>query len=402
MSYLEDAIRQYCGRGEVYLNQKANKCAFEAGQLRDGRIRLVCTWDSFVADFDSHEHMRFNGLTDTGKRITITGHALPRKSNVSSISNEGITTSTYMTIYEFSGETHFEVGAYDQNQIIELHFAVTNLEFIGTEVEEVNLGHLRLNSIKLNLDGSEVVIRQSPDYDERLKALDTTKNVDVTAEIVVEATAKYISEILQLVDTLCALLSIAKGKKINWIFYDVFDANQNLVFTEHQPRITVLYTGVELIDHMPPENVPNFLGTCYPHYVALDSLYHFNRIVNAFVDVRSRGFLETRCLALFSLIEYLVRKTSTSGSLRQMLEATIKKYKAPISDTEVTSYIKTRNSLVHEMSFVTSDSRAEYFQVVHLLDKLVLCILGYDSYYINITNLPQASGGQSDKLTPTS
>lgn len=62
-------------------------------------------------------------------------------------------------------------------------------------------------------------------------------------------------------------------------------------------------------------------------------------------------------------------------------------FKVPLQNQEITDFKETRDSLVHSMKFRTENPLAEYLSAVHLLDRMLLCLLGYDGYYIDITSL---------------
>lgn len=216
-------------------------------------------------------------------------------------------------------------------------------------------------------------------YEQRIKRVRDRGEIDITAEIVIETNRAELSQIFDLVSTVCDLLSIARCKKINWLYYDVF-IDEEIVYKEHQPRIVTPYAGFEVIDHMPPENTVNFLQQCYPHYIALDGNFKFSAVTNIYTDAHSRGFIETKCLAAFSLIEYLAKKTTKPPTvlpkkrhleLWQWLEAIIEEYKVPIDSTNRGDYIKIRNSLIHDMKF-TGNPQEQYFQALHFLDRLLL------------------------------
>ena len=122
------------------------------------------------------------------------------------------------------------------------------------------------------------------------------------------------------------------------------------MYREHQPRIVTSYSEFEVIDDMPPENTVAFLEQCFPQYIGLNKRFKFVNVTNIYTTVRSGGFIETRCLAAFLLIEYLAKKASKT--LNNWLKAIIQEYSAPITDEEIKSFMKLRNNLVHEMHFM--------------------------------------------------
>ena len=397
-SFFEDSVRNYSGSGQLNVDDTWTPCNFVAGQLKNGDIYLECLIDNHRPFPKFNENIVFEGKTSEGKDISISGHGIARNTHHSI----GQGTNSTRILFDFSGNSHLKIGQFTSSQLKELRLAITNFEFIGTDFEEIEPNSVRRNTLNVTLDSIPITFRQVDNYETIIKQLRTGRGVDITCELILPITeGRELENLLELANILADLLTIAKSRKINWIYYDLYGKDSNIIFTEHNPRITSKFAGFEMIDKMPPQNIVDFLNTCFTEYKKQNSIYHFSNIANSFTDIHSNGFLETRCLALFSLIDYIVHKSSTAKELRQRLKETFTHFKAPISDNEISAYIKTRNNLVHEMQFVTNNPFSEYQQVVHLLDKLLLRILGYDGYYINIENLPHESGDQSDKLIPT-
>jgi hypothetical protein len=407
LSQFGTIIQKYTGNGQ--LSRKGygpEGCSFEAGQFSDGEIIIICAISDIIFDGKDDE-ITLVGITSDGQNFMANGYAIQNRYSVN-LSHER--EAPVQIVLRSSGEFHLGLGDADWQGHASIHFYATNFKFTGMHTEEIEPNHWRLNHIKLNLDSRDITLRQMDNYEQRIKQIEDKHETDITAEFVIEINRDDLLETFNLISVLCDLLSIARGKRINWIYYDVLiDGAQ--VYREHQPLIVTPFAGFEVIDHMPPKNTVYFLQTCYPHYVKLDTMFRFLNVTNIYTAVRSGGFIETRCLAAFSLVEYLAKKVTTPPTppgrkrepeFRQWLEAIINEYHVPIDPTEITSFVKIRNSLVHEMKFLPSDPQEQYFQVMHFLDRILLRILGYDSYYLPATELNQWAGANKFKLTPTS
>jgi hypothetical protein len=244
---------------------------------------------------------------------------------------------------------------------------------------------------------------------------------------------------LGLADKLCHLLSIARGTRVNWIFYTALNIKGGLIYSEHQPRITRPYTPNSPIHPEGIEDTKSFVEVAYKGYDEIDSIYQGNRIVNLYTQTRlESAFIETRGLILVSLVDHILgvfakgkehetimdpqlfsgrnkkklrrrigdvvqeifpdldknqikeMKYKTAGfnyrSLNSKFTDIINEYDAPINDEEVRAFVKIRNDLVHQATFTENEAASEYFQILNMLDRLLLSMLGYEGYYLNVTN----------------
>jgi hypothetical protein len=395
-------VQKYEGVGQIRAAERELlSCRFEVSQFTNADIILICrTTELRYLDFPQ---ISFTGTTELGERLLVEGQSHHIRSSIS-LSSEG---KYQVHVFQFVGESKLAVGNSTWNGQFEIRFAIANLDFFGTVVEELQSGTLTLNKIELELENKRIVVRQLDDYKDRLEYIKNTRGSDITCELIIPLTQKEIKASFNLANIICDLLSLARGKRVNWLYFRVLNSG-TCIYTEHQPRIVTSYEGFEVIDAMPPENTLYFLEQCYPHYINLDLDFQFLNVINIFTAIRSGGFLETRCLAAFSLIEYLAKKANkppkgrSQPTLKQWLKTIVSEYQVPITASEIDEFKDIRNSLVHEMRFMPGDSLEQYWKVLHFLDRLLLRILGYDGYYINVTQMPEWRGSNKHKLTPTS
>ena len=396
MSMLVDKYGEFDSvyRGNGTINNV--NCEFEVGQQSDGTIILYCSTDSVILDSESHD-VELIGQTDRNKPISVIGTTmLENSSHIISMGKP----MKYHWWYRSAGKINMGIGEFEWKNTNTIKFAVTNFVFWGNEVEQIG-NKAGLNTLKLSLDGIDLSFRQLDAYNDIKKSLESKKNTAVTCELIIDTSSHSQEEIFEYVDTICTLLTIARGKKINWINYALYESEKLPIFIEHQPRITSSYQGYELIDFQDSETV-SFLEQCYPTYKTLNSEYHFDYVANILVDVHSRGFLETRCLAMFSIVEFLAREVKLYGSLKSKIKAFVNHHKIPVSKREIDFFVHSRTFLVHELKFDSNNPGDEYVKNLHFLHRLILGTLGYESYYLNVTKHPLHTGSREDKLTPTS
>lgn len=388
-----EIIAQYSGEGEIIANgQEPLACNFEIGQLFTGKILAHFSTSSPIVD-DGTNIISFNGKTNNGKNISLDGYAIAHR--------QGHMSEGYYSHYTSSGEIHLRIENENMEDIKEVRFGITNLMFVGLESEQIGQNYV-INGLRLSFDNIEIHVRQLDDHKEIIKSLSNNKNTAITAEMIIKWDVDAQDKIFEVVDNLCNLLTIARGRKINWIYYKFLNNDGELVIKEHQERITAPYAGYEIIDPMPPEDTVYFLNKCYPAYKKLNRTYEFGSVANILVDANSRGFIETRCLAIGALVQYIVKKNSKKEAFRDRIKETVKKHHLSITSSEIKAFVKSRNKLAHQMKFSTLDSQSEYMANLHFLHKMLLGILNYDGFYVDVTDLPYASGSRKHKLTPTS
>ncbi|MAS37122.1 MAG: hypothetical protein CL610_24190 [Anaerolineaceae bacterium] len=399
-----DSDKTYSGSGQLSFNgSESVDCPLKICQASTGTIFVDLNLTTLELPKEITE-IEFVGKTVDDETFTAIGSVIQI---IDKISMPGETAVDRELLFRSSGEFHLGIGNKNWQGRATAHFYVTNLEFVGINAEEIAPGLHQHNHIVISVNDTSIIIRQVNNYDERISEIKETHGTAVTAEIVLETTHEAFVKSLELVSTLCHLLSVARGKRINWIYYEVFIDDQK-VYTEHQPRIVGRYEGTEVIDNMPPQNTVQFLEECYSHYVRLDHAFKFQNVANFYTAVRSGGFTENRCLTAFALAEYLAKKTSNPPSnkhkrnFRKWLEAIVIEFAVPITGAEIDSFVELRNSLVHELEWMPSDITEQYQSVQHFLDRLLLRILGYKGYYLPATKFPQWSGCNMYKLTPTS
>jgi hypothetical protein len=301
------------------------------------------------------------------------------------------------------------VGKLDWGRAYTAKFAITNFKFTGNEKEEYSTGGWRRTDLKLKLDGVNISFQKVEMYDSIIESLARNKNIEITCELAIEVDNHAQEEIIEIVDRVCSLLTIARGTKINWISYKLFDEDGVELGQCFKPRITRPYTGIALVKSLNvPVDTVRFLRACYPTFVDENPHYHFDHLGNFLADVHSRAFLETRCLLLCSVIEVLARRTTKNGNLRKVLRDFVDCHELPVqkchdkkcgrkcgtcepkcdgcqnnceNNCEIGIFVKDRNKMVHGMQFADADISSGYYRNLHLLHLMILGALDYRGKY---------------------
>lgn len=380
-------------RGVGKLN--GSNCEFEIGQQSEGDIYLRCHSQELLPN--EKDDIELIGFADEGPvqvkgkviRITVTGN--------------------YDHYYCNAGKLEMNVGELDWGKANTVTFAITNFKFIGNEREEYSTGGWRRTDLRLKLDGVNISFQKVEMYDSIIESLARNKNTEITCELAIEVGNHAQEEIIEIVDRVCSLLTIARGTKINWISYTLRDDGGVKLGQCFRPRITRPYTQIPLVKSLnDPASIVRFLRQCYPTFVDENPHYHFDHLGNFLADVHSRVFLETRCLLLFSVVEVLARRTSKNGSLRKVLRDFVDCHELPVQkcqkkkcgrkcgtceskcdryqhqcedDCEIGIFVNDRNKMVHGMEFSDSDFSSGYYRNLHLLHLMILRALDYRGEY---------------------
>ena len=370
-------------------------CEFEIGQKPDGDIRLICGSDEFWPEC---KELALIGIADE-VRINAAGkvirtHAGPGES------------AAHCYHYRSAGKFELDVGASCWEEARSVRFAITNLVFTGNKREAHGTGGWRRTDLNVKLDGVNISFQKVEEYDSIIDSLKRNKSTKITCELVMEIENHAQDEILEIVDSICSLLTIARGTKINWINYKLLDSDSELICHHCEPRITVPYTSIGLVKSVViPKCTIDFLTQCYPTYKEHNTKYHFDYVGNFLADIHSRGFPETRCLLLFSVAEVLTRSSFDNNKQLRRLRDFIDKHNVPVQKCiekkcgrgcgtcvpkckeckykcepkcEIGKFIQDRNEFVHKMRFPDNENiTAGYYRNLNFLHRMILSALKF-------------------------
>ena len=197
--------------------------------------------------------------------------------------------------------------------------------------------------------------------------------------------------VIPMIDTLCKLLSLARGTKINWIYYDCCDSLGEKILSYLKNNIVWRYAGLALIDPRNPNETATFLEQAYPLYISLKDRYGLENGIEAYLDAKREGvYLETRALVASVLLEFLSDKyVNKDGEFKKNLETMLKGLVILTSDVDLVRLKNIRNSLAHTASFIGNISEEhiqDYNFLIGMLDRVFLKILNYNGTFLDITN----------------
>lgn len=381
-------------RGRLdYADGRSTACEFEVRQAEDSGVVIVCkhqqpdwVWHESLGDLTAPH--RFSGQTDAGPRIDVEGEFLQTSFSAGLTDPPGGVAVTYVV----NGPGITVLGARDQGGPISAHFHLVNFLFIGNVSTHRSLpgggDAWSLDTLALELAGRTVSIRLRPDHEEVGRQLEVTRGIAVTCTLTVGLeSVETAGEAEVLVDHLCALLTLASGCKVTWVANEVRSGPAMVAGTMRAvPRRH--FSKWALIDTRDPQLLKAFVESAYPTFVKLEKDYELRRVVDARVDALSAGFLETKASIAVVLGEFLCKRFGHlhgfgASSLEAYLRYFIRTQCLRIRGKDVRKFVKTRNALIHEMRFRTVRQAAEHRAAVHLIDRIVLGVLGYKGPFID-------------------
>lgn len=195
-----------------------------------------------------------------------------------------------------------------ENTKIQYRFKITNFKFIGNQRYKVNETTTQ-TELKISINGIDIFIRPVSGYNKIIKDIEYTHNVAVTADLLVEGSIENKDNIIQIVDNICSLLSLAKGTKINWISYTIENNNGEVPEKYYSNRVTKSYSVLRLISYENPNALKKYLESTYVSYINKINDWKFNIIIEEFIDAAKEGdYLEFRGLKLAATMEFILGK----------------------------------------------------------------------------------------------
>lgn len=409
----------YRGKGSISIidgaGEKIHQCSFEVGQRNDGDIILICR--NIPAGFSIFFHFgmqakKFHGETDEGYSI---------KSNES----EKFLQLRYLKPPEnwlYDDNLVFRITElslkYSEEPLQEIHFGLCNFQF---DEEDVIENETESDNIILPLteqEKIEIQFKKIRDYNETINRISILGTIDVTCELILKITdCKNLEKIVEIVDDICFLLSIKKGTKVSWIYYDICDNTGKTIFKKHGSKVTKIFQPLDIFYFKDPHGfqTKKFLELTYPHYIKNRDRLKLNRgVIDTYLDAKTENdFIETRAGKLALTIEFLkneflvskgkeseyvlpsndfknmtpaisaamikainlqcvidpkiirliVSEKKVEGlnrrSFGNILKEIIKEFDAHVSSKEITLFIRCRNSLVHRGNFYCKTCQPE-------------------------------------------
>lgn len=282
------AVAVYRGKGSLFIGEEEGPaCEFYSIQLPNANIQVKCALKGPLGTAKQPTHLQ--GITNDGFSIKATLYPF-----VCSTTFTGDRFCLYLAkdlavrIQPSSGPIH------------RLRFGLTNFEVPPKALFQVA--------------GRTVTVKRVQGYQERLNVVKQLRGIDVMSEVAVEAdSTDRLREVCELMDDLCLLFTLARGTKINWIYYEALEDQQSWVERYHRNVVVKSYSPFALIARDNPRDLKEFVEQAY---VSLQKLkdccqrqrksFWYAQAVDALADAKlEQDFLELRGLKLTSVLEFI-------------------------------------------------------------------------------------------------
>jgi hypothetical protein len=298
----------YHGKGIITLEGGEKfDCLFEAGQLADGQVLLLCDFLPPLPTYLSISATKFEGTTSGGFRICAT----EAFSETSYLPDIPIDRSSGVRAAFHIHKIVIQIAEGGQSQ--SLHFGITNFEFIGTEPTRRSENSFYC-ILPLNLQNdsqvTKVLIKPLELYEKIMDRVQTLKNIEVTCEAIVDIIPDGdIAQVTEVVNDLCYIVSVARGTKVQWVYCDQYNLEGKIIKRTHSSRITKPYCPLKIIHPLAGggKETKAFIEQTYPAYVNKRKRYNLDKgTIDAYLDAKAEAdYLEMRGIKLAVAMEIL-------------------------------------------------------------------------------------------------
>ena len=222
-------------------------CYFVVAQDSSGRIRGSIQVPIRLHHLESFPTIQsFSGNTEDGSGITVLGGVI--ESVV--LNSQGDTKASF-----YASEIRILRATVD-GPSSKVKFFLTNFIFVGNRVylsKATRDRKYHKHELFAKIDNREVRFRPVPKHESISKSLKKNKDTRITATMEfairdnedIESVQQFAARILQ-------LISLARGTKINWTYYNLYASNK-ITEVRHHNRITKRYSSLFAIQDNPDQ-----------------------------------------------------------------------------------------------------------------------------------------------------
>lgn len=183
-------------------------------------------------------------------------------------------------------------------------FYIANLEFNGTECLHYPEGRITSDMLRLNIAGSDYLFLKNTDNESRGSREVLPCSLTVMAEL------EDKESVVNSVNDLCFLLSLAGGQLVDYSGYDYYDCNNkwNYGYGKGLCKGALEKNGQPLISRLPSEDLRFFVENTFTRYLELKNELGLDYVIGYYTKIKREEYLEIECLLCYILLECLADK----------------------------------------------------------------------------------------------
>jgi hypothetical protein len=295
LEHCNKEIYKYSGIGELLFEdgQKFD-CEFVVFQMKEGRILFYAKHcrskiQSYSYPEKGHYSVSFVGLTDKNYKISGENGLI---TNIEESCNSGLyITSSFETL---------NVQILENKNKREVHFGITNFEFTGNKCDGKILTLQLKESVRISILKLEA-------YEKIMKRIKAFNSIDVTCEAILNIYEEKFENVMEILEDLLYAMSIIRGTKIQWIYYEIYNDKKNCISRVHSSRVTKVYSSYNLLDPKDTNSTKIFLENIKPIFGEKNKLMKpMRELIDSYLDSLIPGiYLETKGANLGITMEML-------------------------------------------------------------------------------------------------
>jgi hypothetical protein len=301
-------IKLYEGKGSIHLSDGSTlDCDFECGQNEEGDIIVYSRINS--SNYDPIMELWFGGLEVSH----VSGHTV-----------SGQRIQANITLCTSSSPASKNSPAFLLCYAKDL--AVGELIVPPTELRFYLVNFMFTKPLSWRFRGYNVTIKKVDGYDEIEQEMKATNRPKRTAELMLTSPGNQIvniSEVESILHDICLLLSLAKGCRIQWLYWDAYSADNVQVKSYHWTGWSSPSSNWFIIFKKPSQDINEYLLQVFEPYqdVKKEGIWDLSGGINHFIDtVSSENMLELRAINLVVLTDYLTQRFAKHKKMNFFIE----------------------------------------------------------------------------------
>lgn len=329
IKYCQNFVKKYSGEKGLLKAEDGTEllCKFEAGQLENGKLILICDFSVFdfqkcfpeFCDLDKSSiseikvHMLlilYHISIFLGKFKNFKGETSGRLMNLTGVIN------LFHEIDPNSIDDHYSEQVrvvYTMTELTASTSTIEDIHCVKFGITNFRFGDKSDKTLSLDIKGAKkITIKKIENYEDVEDILIFSKGIHVTCNLTVEVDNKTkLKDLEDIACDLCDVMSIAWGIRVQWICYCAYDSKDEIVLYKHMHRVTKPYYFNKIINVNNLKILKNFLESSYTVLAEKSNMSRYKEktakpMINAYLDAKAESdYLEGRGIKLVVVMEML-------------------------------------------------------------------------------------------------